>query len=263
MASRVPTLPVWIPPGHYRLSLAILGVCRQLYLEGRSILYGENTIGIYICYRKQTLEQPQAKSGLLKFDVAEGKPNVYNRCITNFKRFEIAIELPRARPSPVISAVRRICWLLHRICAIKHLNIHYSLDKNNCWRAVLGPFGMLRNLQSVAFHGVPPSYTEGLTEVILGNTQSENLGEMYNAVYRYVGGFMMFEMALRDLRLAMVDWNVTNFVRLRARLLEDVAMHMEYARLHLYDFDAVPIEKSSSDIPSKYLRDTKRVVTGN
>lgn len=44
---------------------------------------------------------------------------------------------------------------------------------------VLGPFGILRNIRSVAIHGVPLLYAERLRRLMLGNTPHPNVEGMY------------------------------------------------------------------------------------
>lgn len=62
------------------------------------------------------------------------------------------------------------------------LNYLRVLHDRICHQA-LAPFGMLRNMHSVAIDGAPPPFAERLKRMMLGNTpQLKNVREMYSCV---------------------------------------------------------------------------------
>lgn len=67
--------------------------------------------------------------------------------------------------------IRSLCYSgLRKLPALQHVRGHLLSETSHIDDTVLGPFGVLRNLHSVAIHGVPLPYAERLEGLMLGNT---------------------------------------------------------------------------------------------
>lgn len=251
--------PVWANFGEFHLHPAILGVCRQIYQEGSPILNGENTFGIriygwkrgklYDCWNVEQVDiiedekfPSEAGTELMNsyFNLEEGSFWNCNASLDRFKRLEILIN--RAYLAAVKLHISALCSLILRTMpALQHLTLHLLEPLCNFQESTLEPFAMLRNLRSVRLCGIPQWYKDrgvkGLTDLMLGNSPSENLMEMYSSLERYVhlhGDPLLLGGAL----MAVKEWDVKRFKKERSKLLSDIQRKMDRALSLVFVHDA-------------------------
>lgn len=234
--------PVWAGFRKYGLQPAILRVCWQLHREASLILNGENTFGIHI-HGFDVAHRPEVRRLLkrLQFDNELGSFRKCHASIDKCTRFEIVIQ--HAFIPAVRLRVRSLCYsVLRKLPALQHVRLHLLSETFHIDDTVLGPFGVLRNLHSVAIHGVPPPYAERLEELMLGNTPQPDVEVMYHSLEKFVRELNGDQSDLEKAMDAMQDCDVQKFKEIRSKILSDCQRRMDRALLHVLTFDAISTE---------------------
>jgi hypothetical protein len=221
---------------------AILRVNRQLYQEGRSILYGENTFGLRVL---QHCGDPRAYFMNRSRFVAKEDP-VLGHVFKNFKSFEIVVEIGASYQFPRVNqAVRSVSRQLAENPELKSLNVY--LEGRVQWRYpdrlhtlsnVLESLSLLRNVGCVNFYGVDPEYGQNLKSTMEGNTPLDHLPNMYDALVSYVGQRNCCRTELEEAKEALERFDVAAFKLIRAEIVVKLKWRDGVLFRYLYNHDA-------------------------
>lgn len=265
----------WAKYGDYHLQPAILCTCRQVHREARPILFGENTIGIQIYGSEVQVESEfeygsdseygygynhghgyfndefnpdvdveiEPKTLFMNFELDEGWDYSSSRVIRipsieKFHRFEIVIATAILDLEEVEFEVKDLSSTLCKMPALEQISLHLLEDsrpKSN--HPTLGPFGMLRNMRSVAIHGVDEPFADRLKGLMLGNSPQENVKEMYRLLENYVIGPKGSVSDLEKASIALKEWDFQAFKEIRSKILSDGQRSMEDNILRISDAD--------------------------
>lgn len=261
----------WAEYGEYHLQPAILCTCRQVYQEAKPILFGENTIGIQIYGSEAPVESEfeygsdpeygygynhgyfddqfdddveiEPKTLFMNFGLDEAWDYSSSRVIQipsikKFQRFEIVIATAILDLEEVEFEVKDLSSTLCKMPALEQLSLRLLEDSRlGSNQPTLGPFGMLRNLRSVAIRGVEKPFADRLKSLMLGNSPQENVKEMYRLLENYVirpkGSISDLEKA----STALKEWDFQAFKEIRSKILSDGQRSIEDAILRIGDAD--------------------------
>ncbi|MCJ1466910.1 hypothetical protein MMC07_005532 [Pseudocyphellaria aurata] len=231
----------WAYFRQYDLQPAILRTCRQVHREARSILDGENTVGIHIYgsevhhFSYDVNDYFELKRVFMNFEFGRDSGKCIP-CIERFQRFEIVIDTANLEIEAVEHEVETLCSSLCTIPALQHLSLHlWECHKNS--HLSLGPFGTLRNMRSVVIHGAPLPFAERLKRLMIGNTPQENVKEMYRLLENFVQGPKGDLSDLKKATIALKEWDFQNFIEIRSKLIFEGQNRMRYALRHICDSD--------------------------
>lgn len=257
--------PQWAKFREYHLQPAILRTCRQVHQEARPILFGENTIGIQIYATTAQDEfdsdssdsfssgdsssdedEMEPKTLFMNFELKRGPSYSQDHIpsIKKFQRIEIVIDTVYLELEDVGYDVRFLCSTLCKMPMLHYMSLHLlkecrrnsnKSNKNN--HTILGPFGTLRNMRSVAIHGVPQPFAQRLKGLMLGNTPQADGKEMYRLLEKYVKGPKGSLSDLQKASVAVKELDFQKFKEIRSKILSDGQRAIEAAVQHISDCD--------------------------
>ncbi|MCJ1267633.1 hypothetical protein MMC22_007519 [Lobaria immixta] len=214
--------------------------------ENFPFLNGENTFGIHV-HGFDALHRPEVRRLLksFRFDDILGSFRRCHASIDKCTRLEIAIQHPFI--PAVRLRVRSLCYsVLRKLPALQHVRLHLLSETSHIDETVLGPFGVLRNLHSVAIHGVPLPYAKRLEGLMLGNTPQPDVEGMYRSLERFVRDLNGDQSDLEEAMEALQEWDIQKFKEIRSKILLDCQRRMDHALLHVFAFDAISTEDRQS-----------------
>ncbi|KAK3356838.1 hypothetical protein B0T25DRAFT_537518 [Lasiosphaeria hispida] len=263
------------PHGWGSLSLQLLSTCRQVLIEARPILYGENTWGMEITSALDPKYGPFHGLPFLKRggrDIDTGEGLLDNR-IRHLRRFDIILrhwtiqEVDRVR-----QGARQALDFLGKVSQIDylHLRCRFSSDwprapRSWCtweqWKSTLlrqkfwglgateteeekqlagilrTSLGRLRSVKTLVMDDVLPQHADVMKREMLGSEPLDPLPEMYWALERYAADIRFCKPNLRIALLAMERGDLEQFSQARSGIMKDLAKHMDEMATQIYRHD--------------------------
>ena len=217
-------------PWPFDFSTAVLSVCRQTWIEGGAILYGENVFALRISRARFTNNgRLEPFSSLWRFSSLEfliAKTECTGFPIKRIRRIDFMIELGDEFPSrPIKHSIRQLCRFLSESSVPRCLNIILKCEPMDIRHAsVLEPFTLLRNIQTINIPGIPPVYSHYLRNLMLeGSPPLDGLPRLYHELVESAGGFSFTkntEIVLQDALEMMERGDSEGFLVLRNKIFD-------------------------------------------
>ena len=252
--------PSWARWGHYHLHPAILRVCKQLQKESSMILYEENTVGIAVWYAVGEI-----KIGIMNiehhtnFAKSSRSTNAISAPVKCFKRFQIILDAcsidSLVKIQSLHLALSSLCSLYLNEIAMQHLSLRLFSNSSRNIYITLKAFAVLRNVRSVAIHGVPAAFGANLGRLMVGNSPQGELERMLGALEEYVENFDGFDNELDSAHNAIEELNVPLFTQIRSEIVSAVRKLMDEALFRLYAHDPKTSTRSEMGFPRGFRRE--------
>lgn len=222
----------------------IMCTCRQILVEGRGVLYGENVLQIDVWSFISKFQ------GIF-FETCCTQPDTTRNRFLRTKQFEIVFEggpnslawhfqtMYVDRRGLFYAAARTACRLLCKLDHLQSLSLDVSpMPEIYCKSDVVQAFAMLRNVSRLTVHGVLGYAVRFLEDRV---HESSPVPNMYWALEKYTSRTpLCCEYSLATAYDAAENNDIETFKQCREDIIAKVDRRITHAKDHIFDHDPEP-----------------------